>query len=40
VDDATTRGVREFNRRFASDPRLTGTVLAMHDGIAVGIVKG
>ena len=40
ADDPATRGVREFNRKLASDPRLTGTVLPVHDGIAVGVVKG
>lgn len=39
VDDAATRGVREFNRRFAADPRLLGIVLPIHDGVAVGVVR-
>lgn len=38
VDDDATRGVRAFNARFASDPRLTSILLPMHDGIAVGVV--
>jgi len=38
-DDADTRGVREFNQRLANDPRLTGIVVPMHDGVGVGIVK-
>lgn len=38
VDDEATRGVRAFNARFASDPRLTSILLPMHDGIAVGVV--
>ena len=39
VQDPATRGVREFNRRFASDPRLAGTVLPVGDGLAVGVVR-
>jgi caffeoyl-CoA O-methyltransferase len=40
VDDDATRAVREFNRRFASEPRITGIVVPTHDGVAVGIVNG
>ena len=40
VDDEKTRAVREFNRRFATEPRLTGIVVPTHDGVAVGIVNG
>lgn len=40
VDDDATRAVREFNRRFAAEPRLTGIVVPTHDGVAVGIVNG
>ena len=40
VDDEATRGVREFNRRFASDPRITGIIVPTHDGVAVGVVSG
>lgn len=39
VTDDATRGVREFNRRFASDPRITGIILPMADGVAVGTVR-
>ena len=39
VDDADTRGVREFNRRLAADPRLTGIVVPTHDGVAIGVVR-
>lgn len=39
VDDAATRAVREFNQRFASEPRLTGIVVPTHDGVAIGIVN-
>lgn len=38
VDDDATRAVREFNRRFASDPRITGIVVPTHDGVAIGVV--
>ncbi len=40
VDDDATRAVREFNRRFAEDTRITGIVVPTHDGVAVGIVNG
>lgn len=40
VDDDATRAVREFNRRFATEPRITGIVVPTHDGVAVGIVNG
>ena len=39
VDDEATRGVREFNRRFAADPRITGIIVPTHDGVAVGVVS-
>ena len=39
VNDAATAAVREFNRRFASDPRIDGTVLPVGDGLAVGVVR-
>lgn len=39
VNDAATNAVREFNRRFASDPRLDGTVLPVGDGLAIGLVR-
>jgi predicted O-methyltransferase YrrM len=38
-DDPATRGVREFNARFAAEPRLVATVIAVNDGIAVGAVR-
>lgn len=40
VNDDATRAVREFNRRFASDPRIDGIVVPTHDGVAIGIVRG
>ena len=39
VDDDATRAVREFNRRFAEDPRITGIVVPTHDGVAIGILN-
>ena len=39
VNDDATRAVREFNRRFATDPRITGIVVPTHDGVAIGIVR-
>ena len=39
VTDPATTAVREFNRRFAADPRLDGTVLPVGDGLAVGVVR-
>ena len=39
VNDDATLAVREFNRRFAADPRITGIVVPTHDGVAIGIVK-
>ncbi len=39
ADDDATLAVREFNRRFASDPRITGIVVPTHDGVAIGVVR-
>lgn len=36
--DEATLAVREFNRRLATDPRLTSIVVPTHDGVAIGIV--
>lgn len=38
VTDEATVGVREFNRRLATDPRLTSIIVPTHDGVAVAIV--
>lgn len=38
VTDPDTEGVREFNRRLATDPRLTSVVVPMHDGVGIGVV--
>ncbi|MGH7546138.1 MAG: O-methyltransferase [Gemmatimonadota bacterium] len=40
VDDADTRGVREYNRRVAEDPRLASVILPVRDGLAVSVVVG
>ena len=40
IDDEATRGVREFNRRLATDPRVTGIVVPTHDGVGIGVVHG
>ncbi len=39
VDDDATRGVRELNRRMATDPRVAGILVPTHDGVAVGVVR-
>lgn len=38
-DDAQLRAIREFNVKLASDPRLTGLVVPIGDGVAVGVVR-
>jgi caffeoyl-CoA O-methyltransferase len=37
-DEESTRAVREFNRRLATDPRLTSIVVPTHDGVAIGVL--
>ena len=37
--DEGTRGVLEFNRRMASDPRVTATIVPVGDGLAVAVVS-
>src|ERR1043166_2243706 len=37
--DDKTRGVREFNRRMATDPRVLGIIVPTHDGVAVAVVR-
>ena len=37
--DERTRGVREFNRRMSTDPRVLGIIVPTHDGVAVAIVR-
>jgi predicted O-methyltransferase YrrM len=38
-NDERTRGVREFNRRLATDPRVLGIIVPTHDGVAVAVVR-
>jgi predicted O-methyltransferase YrrM len=38
IDDDKTRGVRELNRRMATDPRVAGILVPTHDGVAIGVV--
>lgn len=40
VADDATLGVREFNRRLATDPRLTSIIVPTHDGVTIAIVNG
>jgi predicted O-methyltransferase YrrM len=37
--DDRTRGVREFNRRMATDPRVLSIIVPTHDGVAVAVVR-
>lgn len=37
-DGEDTRGVREFNRRLSTDPRLTALLIPLHDGLGVGVL--
>ncbi|MGH2901257.1 MAG: O-methyltransferase, partial [Solirubrobacteraceae bacterium] len=37
--DEKTKGVREFNRRMATDPRVLGIIVPTHDGVAVAVVR-
>ena len=37
--DERTRGVREFNHRMATDPRVLGIIVPTHDGVAVAVVR-
>ena len=39
TEDEGTRGIREFNRRMASDERVRGTIVPVGDGLAVAIVN-
>jgi predicted O-methyltransferase YrrM len=36
--DEGTRGVREFNRRLATDERVLGTIVPVGDGVALAVV--
>ena len=39
TSDEGTKGVREFNRRMASDERVRGTIVPVGDGLAVAVVR-
>lgn len=39
TQDPGVLGIREFNRRLATDPRFTSIVVPMRDGIAIAIVN-
>ncbi|HET7565057.1 MAG TPA: O-methyltransferase [Gemmatimonadaceae bacterium] len=39
ITDDDVRGVREFNRRLATGPRITGIIAPIGDGVAVGVVE-
>jgi caffeoyl-CoA O-methyltransferase len=39
VSDPKTAGVRELNRRMASDPRVLSILVPTHDGVAVAVVR-
>jgi predicted O-methyltransferase YrrM len=38
AQNAEVRGIREFNRRMAVDPRLTSIVVPTRDGVAIALV--
>jgi predicted O-methyltransferase YrrM len=38
-DDEQLRAIREFNRKLASSSRLTGLVVPIGDGVAVGVLQ-
>lgn len=37
--DADVRGIRDYNARIASDPRLSSTVIPVGDGLSVSVVR-
>lgn len=39
TQDPDVLGIREFNRRLASDQRFTSIVVPMHDGVAIAVVN-
>ncbi len=39
TSDPGVRGIREFNRRLAADPRFTSIVVPMRDGVAIAIMN-
>lgn len=38
-DDPDLRGIREFNRKLATDARVTGLVVPIGDGVGVGVLR-
>ena len=39
ADDDATRGLREFHRMLAEDPRIEGMVVGAEDGVGVAVVR-
>ena len=39
TSDAGVRGIQEFNRRLASDPRFTSIVVPTRDGVAIALMN-
>jgi len=39
ADEPQVRAIREFNKKLASSPRITGLVVPIGDGVAVGVVE-
>ena len=40
VNDPDISGIREYNRRIATDPRLMSTIVPVCDGLAISVVRG
>jgi caffeoyl-CoA O-methyltransferase len=40
VNDPDISGIREYNRRIATDPRLLSTIVPVCDGLAISVVGG
>jgi predicted O-methyltransferase YrrM len=38
-DDPDLRGIREFNRKLATDSRVTGLVVPIGDGVGIGVLR-
>ncbi|TMD93477.1 MAG: hypothetical protein E6I76_14555 [Chloroflexi bacterium] len=39
ADDADVRGIRDYNARIASDPRLSSSVIPVGDGLSGSVVR-
>lgn len=39
-DDPGVRGIQEFNRRIAEDPRVTSIIVPVRDGLAIALIDG